>query len=87
MKLTKAPVLGTIANQTVDEGSTLTFTATATDSDSAAQHTLTYSLSGTPAGATINAKQQVSLAGHQAGLKVLAAIPSTLLSQIMAQAT
>ena len=38
-----APVLGTIGNQTVDELATLSFTATATDSDLPAD-TLTYSL-------------------------------------------
>jgi uncharacterized delta-60 repeat protein len=47
------PVLAAIANQTVSEGSLLTFTASATDPD--AGQTLTYSLApGAPAGATIN---------------------------------
>ena len=50
-----APVLAAIGNQTIAEGSTLTFTATATDTDVPA-NTLTYSLSGTvPTGASINA--------------------------------
>ena len=50
-----APVLAAIGNRTVNEGSLLTFTASATDADSPAQ-TRTYSLdAGAPAGATINA--------------------------------
>ena len=48
-----APVLNPIPNQTVDELSTLTFTAGATDGDIPA-NTLTYGLSGEPAGASIN---------------------------------
>jgi hypothetical protein len=49
-----APVLNAIGNKTINEGSTLTFTATATDSDTPAQ-TLTYSLdAGAPPGAGIN---------------------------------
>ena len=49
-----APVLGAIGNRTVNEGSLLTFTASATDGN--AGQTLTYSLAaGAPAGATINA--------------------------------
>jgi hypothetical protein len=49
-----APVLGAIGNKSVNEGSTLSFTVTATDSDTPAQ-TLTYSLdAGAPAGATIH---------------------------------
>jgi hypothetical protein len=47
-----APVLAPIANQDVDEGSTATFTASATDAD--AGQTITYSLIGAPAGASIN---------------------------------
>ncbi|WP_342558914.1 putative Ig domain-containing protein [Metasolibacillus sp. FSL K6-0083] len=47
-----APILAAIGNKTVNEGTSLTFTATATDSDSAV---LTYSLVGAPAGASINA--------------------------------
>ncbi len=47
-----APVLGLIGNKNVDEGSLLTFTATATDADIPAQ-TLTFSLSGAPAGASM----------------------------------
>ncbi|NNK56880.1 MAG: tandem-95 repeat protein, partial [Desulfofustis sp.] len=51
-----APVLDAIGNQSVDEGSTLTFTASATDSDIPA-NTLTYSLDATSvaAGMTIDA--------------------------------
>jgi large repetitive protein len=45
-----APTLGEIANKTVDEGSLLSFTATATDPN---EDTLTFSLSGAPAGAVI----------------------------------
>ncbi len=53
-----APALGSIGNQNINEGSALTFTATATDSDFPAD-TLTYSLeNGTagnvPTGATID---------------------------------
>jgi uncharacterized repeat protein (TIGR02543 family) len=48
-----APVLDAIGNQTVDEGDTVTFTATATDSDEPA-NTLSYSLGGAPSGATID---------------------------------
>jgi VCBS repeat-containing protein len=49
-----APVVGTIADTSVDEGSLLAFTATATDADLPAQ-TLTFSLgAGAPAGATID---------------------------------
>ena len=48
-----APVLAAIANQTVNEGSTLNVTASATDADSPA-NTITYSLDpGAPAGMTI----------------------------------
>jgi hypothetical protein len=47
------PVLNAIGNKTVNEGTTLSFTATATDSDQPAQ-TLTFSLdAGAPAGAAI----------------------------------
>jgi hypothetical protein len=49
-----APILGAIGNQTIAEGSPLSFTATATDADLPAQ-SLSYSLAGAPAGATINA--------------------------------
>ncbi|TKB06039.1 tandem-95 repeat protein, partial [Desulforhopalus sp. IMCC35007] len=54
-----APVLGPIGNQVVEEGSLLTFTATASDVDVPA-NTLTFSLSGTvPTGATIDASTGV----------------------------
>jgi hypothetical protein len=46
------PVLAPIANQAVNEGSTLNFTASATDADSG--QTITYSLIGAPAGASID---------------------------------
>jgi uncharacterized protein (UPF0179 family) len=49
-----APVLAAIGNKSVNEGSTLSFAANATDSDVPAQ-ALTYSLdTGAPSGATIN---------------------------------
>jgi hypothetical protein len=48
-----APVLAPIGNQTIDEGGTLSFTATATDADVPAQ-VFTYSLVGAPDGATID---------------------------------
>ncbi len=49
-----APVLAAIANKTVNEGSLLSFTASATDADLPAQ-TLTYSLdAGAPLGANID---------------------------------
>ena len=54
-----APVLGLIGNKTVDELTTLTFTASATDTDLPAD-TLTYSLTGdVPAGASIGASSGV----------------------------
>jgi len=46
------PVLGAIGDKTVNEGSLLSFTATATDPN--AVQTLTFSLTGAPAGAAIN---------------------------------
>ena len=49
-----APVLSPIGNQSINEGATLTFTATASDTDVPA-NTLTFSLSGAPVGATIDA--------------------------------
>ena len=48
-----APALATIANQTVTEGSTFSYTASATDSDLPA-NTLTYSLITAPTNMTIN---------------------------------
>ena len=54
-EVNQPPVLAAIANQTVNEGSLLQFTAMATDADRPA-NTLTFSLdSGAPAGASINA--------------------------------
>ena len=47
-----APVLDPIADQIVDEGTTLTFTVTATDTDPL--DTLTYSATSLPTGAAIN---------------------------------
>jgi len=50
-----APVLDPVGNQSIDEGSLLSFTATATDAD-LPPNTLTFSLAGTvPAGAGITA--------------------------------
>ena len=52
------PVLGAIGNKTVDQGSLLTFTATATDADLG--QTLTFTLdAGAPAGAAINSSTGV----------------------------
>ena len=48
-----APVLGAVGDQSVDEQTLLTFTATATDADLPA-NTLTFSLSGEPVGALID---------------------------------
>jgi len=48
-----SPILDPISNKVVDELTLLTFTATATDSQSPPQ-TLTFSLSGAPSGAKIN---------------------------------
>src|SRR5262249_32680369 len=48
-----APILGAIGNKTVDEQTTLSFTAHATDSDLPV-NTLTFSLVGAPAGAGID---------------------------------
>jgi VCBS repeat-containing protein len=51
-----APMLGAIADQTVEEGSKLKFTVTATDADGR-KDKLSFSLGeGAPAGATINSK-------------------------------
>lgn len=47
-----APVLGTVGNKTVDELAQLSFTATETDIDGADSHT--FSLTGEPAGASID---------------------------------
>jgi len=52
-EVTTAPVLGVIGPRSVNEGSLLTFTATATDVDLPAQ-TFSYSLSNAPAGAAIH---------------------------------
>jgi len=53
-----APVLAVVANKTVLEGTLLTFTNSATDSDIPAQ-TLSFSLTGAPTGASINASNGV----------------------------
>lgn len=50
-----APLLAGIGDQGVDEQTTLSFTAAATDPD-APQNTLTYSLDGAPAGAAIGSR-------------------------------
>src|SRR5262249_26787077 len=53
-EINSAPVLAAFANQSVNEGATLTVTATAIDGDVPA-NTLTYSLdAGAPSGMTIN---------------------------------
>src|SRR5439155_16186505 len=58
-EVNSAPVLATTANQTVNEGSPLTLTITATDPDLPA-NTLAYTLdAGAPAGMTINASSGV----------------------------
>src|SRR5207237_111186 len=49
-----APVLAPIADQTVDEGAALSFTASATDADLPA-NTLSFALEGAPAGGAIDA--------------------------------
>ena len=53
-EVNQAPVVTAIADQTVDELATLTFTATATDADLPA-NSFTFSLDGAPAAATITA--------------------------------
>jgi hypothetical protein len=57
-EVNQAPVLDPIGNQSINEGSLLTFTATATDADLPA-NTLTFSLLGAPTGASINASTGV----------------------------
>jgi hypothetical protein len=57
-EVNKAPELAAIGNKSVNEGSLLSFTATATDPDLPA-NTLTFSLQGAPAGASINASTGV----------------------------
>ncbi len=53
-EVNRVPVLAPIGNKTLKQGSTLTFTASASDSD-LPKNTLTFSLvAGAPAGATIN---------------------------------
>lgn len=53
MFINTPPRLGTIGNKSVDEGTLLSFTATATDEDVPTQ-TLTFSLVNNPSGAVIN---------------------------------
>ncbi len=53
-EVNRAPVLGDISSRSVDEMTALTFTAAATDPDLPA-NTLTFSLVGAPAGASITA--------------------------------
>src|SRR6185436_11574431 len=48
-----APAFAAIANQSVNEGGTLSFTIAASDADIPG-NTLTYALTSAPAGATIN---------------------------------
>jgi hypothetical protein len=52
-EVNSAPVLGTLLNPTINPGQTVSFTATATDSDVPA-NTLTFSLISSPAGATLD---------------------------------
>jgi uncharacterized protein (UPF0179 family) len=52
------PTLAVIADQTINEGGTLSFTLSATDADIPV-NVLTYSLSSAPAGASINASSGV----------------------------
>ncbi len=52
-EVNSAPTLNTISNQTVNELTPVTFTATASDTDDPA-NTLTFSLIGAPSGASIN---------------------------------
>ncbi len=52
-EVNQSPILSVIGNQSVDELSTLSFTASATDTDLPVQ-SLTFSLSGAPTGATIS---------------------------------
>jgi hypothetical protein len=70
-EVNQAPVIAAIGNKTVSLGTTLTFTASATDADIPVQ-TLTYSLAGAvPAGAAINGATGVftwTPSGAQAGL-------------------
>ena len=49
-----APILAAIGSQTVGEGAALTFTAVATDQDLPLVQTLSFSLSSTPVGASID---------------------------------
>ena len=53
-EVNRPPVIGTLADRSVDAGQTLSFTATATDSDLPA-NALTFSLLSPPTGATIEA--------------------------------
>src|SRR5262245_43181946 len=58
MELNKPPVLVAMANQTVSEGATLSFTVAATDPDLPA-NIMTYSLVSGPTGASVNASSGV----------------------------
>ena len=53
-EVNQAPVLGSIGDKTVDEETNLSFSLTATDADVPA-NTLTYSATGLPTGASLNA--------------------------------
>jgi len=64
-EVNSAPILASIGNQSINELETLNFTAFATDSDLPAL-SLTFSLSGEPAGANITAEGEFSFTPTQA---------------------
>ena len=65
----RLPVLDPIGDQSIDEGSELTFTLTATDADG---NTITFSISGNPAGSSLTADTFVWTPGFdQAGVYVI----------------